>query len=162
MEKLHNISNPEEQHPLKKMFVSDTIAKLLKEKGFDEPCFAYYELSYTKDEYNFYMVGERSRTGGYDWYVNYVGVGLSNSEMQRNPVGRLKQCFTAPMYWQIQGWLRIKRNIILDIRYMPKLNAWINHIYNTDEKNYLSISAPFTDYDMAQEQILLKVLTLIK
>lgn len=161
MEELHIISNPEEPHPLKKMFVSDTIAKLLKEKGFDEPCFAYYLLSYTTDEYKFYMVGERSQTGNIDWYTNYVGVGLTNAEMQRNPIGRLKQCFTAPMYHQVQDWLRIKHNIILDIRYMPKLKAWMNHIFDMNKEEYVSISAPIINYDMAQEQILLKVLTLL-
>lgn len=162
MEEIHNISRPEELHPLKKMFVTDTIAKLLKEKGFDEPCFAYYQLSHTGDDYKFYMVGERGKSGYNDWYVNYVGFGLSNSEMQRNPIGRLKQCFTAPMYQQVQDWLRTKHNIMLDIRYMPKIKAWINHAYNANEEEYWSISAPITDYDIAQEQILLKVLTLIK
>lgn len=153
MEELHIISNPEEPHPLKKMFVSDTIAKLLKEKGFDEPCFAYYLLSYTTDEYKFYMVGERSQTGNIDWYTNYVGVGLTNAEMQRNPIGRLKQCFTAPIYSHVIKWFREKQGLDIQITnetlysYCIKISA-IQHDLRDGTfclgKEYDSIRTQFT------------------
>jgi hypothetical protein len=126
MEELHTIPTMEIQHPLKGMFVNEKIAKVLKDKGFNEPCFAYYRLNHVNDDYMFHIVGEYSGNSS-DWYVNYVGTGLTNNEMQRNPIGRLKQCFTAPLYQQVVDFFDAKELlvgiIVVDNKYKFTLNV---------------------------------------
>ena len=108
MEELHIISNPLIKHPLKSMFINDVCSKFLKEKGFNMPCFAYYQLSHTSDDYKFYMVGEY--LNGYnDYYTNYVGIGLTNNEMERNPVGM----FTRTLGGRIESIVNGKAVIIV-------------------------------------------------
>jgi hypothetical protein len=133
MEELNIIPTPETVHPQKHMFVSDEIAKELQRIGFNEPCFAYYRLSYTDDTYKFYMVGERSNNGYTDSYINYVGVGLSNEEILRNPTGRLKSCFVAPMYQQVIDWFAEKHSkYIYAFRYDGKWQYKIDAEHGCD------------------------------
>lgn len=131
MEHLNIIPTPEPIHSLKHMFVSDDIAKKLKEIGFDEPCFAYYSLSHTGDNYGFNVVGEYTHYR--DPYSNYVGHGLSNSELQRNPTGRLKQCFVAPLYQQVIDWFAEKHcKYIYAFRYDGKWQYKIDAEHGCD------------------------------
>lgn len=114
MEELIIPEPPEEIHPLRHMFVSNEIAKKLYEFGFNEPCFAYFRRSYTiEDKYVFHIVGEYHNYN--DYYQNYVGVGLSNREMDRNPVGKKSTCFTAPLYQQVVDWFRVKYSILIHV-----------------------------------------------
>ncbi len=129
MEELHIIPTMEPQHPLKRMFVNDKIAKVLKEKGFNEPCFAYYRLNHVNDDYMFHIVGEYNGSSN-DWYINYVGTGLTNSEMQRNPLGRLRQCFTAPLYQQVIDWFRDKHNLVVEPYRKDSETFYKIHLYN--------------------------------
>lgn len=100
---------------MKHLFIPYELAVIAKEKGFNEPCFAYFQLSHVTEEYKFFFVGYNDHNGDRCWYSNYVGIGLSNSEMDRNPVGRLKKCLTSPMYQQIVDWFREKHKIQIKI-----------------------------------------------
>jgi len=134
MEELIIPEQPKEIHPLKHMFVSDEISKELHRLGFNEPCFAYYSLSHTGDDYGFYVVGEYTHYR--DFYTNYVGHGLSNSELQRNPTGRLKQCFAAPLYQQVIDWLVTRKYYVYALRYDGKWQYKID-----DDIAYVDFSA---------------------
>lgn len=90
------------------LFVSYSLALKLKEKGFDEPCFAYYQLSHTSEEYTFHVCGEYTHYR--DHYINFVGIGLKNSDLKFNPTGRKGNCMTAPLYQQALSWIREKYN----------------------------------------------------
>lgn len=128
MEELHTIPTMEIQHPLKGMFVNEKIAKVLKELGFNESCFAYYRLNHVNDDYMFHIVGEWSGDN-HDWYINYVGTGLTNNEMQRNPIGRLKQCFTAPLYQQVLQWFQEKHNLVIEPYRQASETFYKIHLY---------------------------------
>jgi len=154
MEELIIPEQPKEIHPLKHMFVSDEIAKELYRLGFDEPCFAYYSLSHTGDDYGFYVVGEYTHYR--DFYSNYVGHGLSNSELQRNPTGRLKQCFVAPLYQQVIDWLAEKHNkYIYAFRYDGKWQYKIDAEHGCD---YFSVVEGCSDRYTALTQGILYLL----
>lgn len=156
MEHLNIIPTPEPIHALKHMFVCDEIAWKLQGIGFDEPCFAYYSLSHTGDDYRFFVVGERSPSGYSDWYVNYVGIGLSNSELQRNPTGRLKKCFTAPLYQQVIDWFAEKHGkYIYAFRYDGKWQYKIDAEHGCD---YFSVVEGCSDRYEALTQAILYLL----
>ena len=116
---------------MKNLFVPYEIALKLKEKGFNEPCFAYYTLAHTRDEYRFHIVGER--LDGYtDWYVNYVGCGLTNTELNRNPSGRLNKCFTAPIYQQVVDQFMEEHLIFINVKCEKWLHTFCGCIENDD------------------------------
>lgn len=88
---------------MNKLFVTYKQAAFLTKLGFNEPCFGYYSLSHTSDNYNFSIIGEPTNFGR-DYYINFVGKGLKNSDMNINPVGRLNMCYTAPLKQQAIDW----------------------------------------------------------
>ena len=74
-------------------YVSFEIAKLLKEKGFDELCFALYN---PEEE------------------LIQCGVKLSNTQ-----VGRVPGSYSAPTHQMALKWLREVHNIFIEIKYVP-------------------------------------------
>jgi hypothetical protein len=88
---------------IKPQYVSFEIAKLLKEKGFDEFCSSvyvdylqntqHYEIGYELDESSF-LKGRNSRHESTDYYNIY----------------------SAPQQWQVIDWLEINYNITLEAR----------------------------------------------
>ena len=99
---------------MKKLFVPYDLSRKLRDAGFNEPCFAYCAINHKiNPSYDFFMVGQRSSLGYTDYYVNYVGVGLSNSEMKRNPIDKSGKCFTVPTYHQVINWFAEKHGLQL-------------------------------------------------
>jgi len=79
---------------MKHLFVPYAIAKLLKEKGFNEPCFGFYYTNPSCDEEDRLKI----------WHCEYMA--LAEFEM------------LAPTYQQVLDWFRIKHKIIVTLDYM--------------------------------------------
>ena len=118
-------------------YVSFEVAKLLKEKGFDEPCHAYYEDNSTfRESYSAYAI--RNIT---------------------NP------CFfgnTAPTLQMTMKWLRKVHSVFITIlhRFSNNADNDINFSYVIDEcnKNRQYTDGEFTSYEEAVEAAIIKVL----
>lgn len=94
---------------MKHLFVSYELALKLKEKGFDESCFAFYN----KFGLCRYMDSDK------DWNSVFSQC-LKNSDIT------IPDSYTAPLYQQVIDWLREKHSI------------WIEIILHADEtKNYI-------------------------
>lgn len=103
----------------KEAYCSEKISELLKKKGFDVPCTAFWE--YELYEYSLYI-------GGYP---------MSNSELERE----LLDGWSAPTHQMARSWLRDVHNIDIDIDaevgmlgrkvYVPSISTY-KPIENTD------------------------------
>ena len=89
---------------MKNLFVSYEIAILLKEKGFNEPCFAWYYLP----------------------EGNLMGLGSQEALKFKNK-GSKKHFCSAPLYQQVVDWFREKHLIkfIESEQFIPsEYNVW--------------------------------------
>lgn len=82
-------------------YVSFETAKLLKEKGFDEPCECFYD------------------TGNNDVSIVNGWMDISNSELEE----REFVCYSAPTLQMAMKWLREVHNIFIDIVSRFSMNA---------------------------------------
>lgn len=147
---------------MKHLFIPYELALIAKEKGFDEPCFAYWSLSHITEEYNFHFIGEYTHYR--DHYLNFVGLGLRNSDLKTFPTGRMSNSMVAPLYQQIVDWFREKYKIDInwDIEVGAKLiaNPVINHNYvfginkfeEVDDIIYVEDKDFYTAYNKAIEE----------
>lgn len=84
---------------MEKLFVTFDLASKLKDKGFDEFCFAFFEKFNRNDEayYEFKLCQKPSRNSIKDWYY----------------MNDKTQAVTTPLYQQCVDWLREKHGIEL-------------------------------------------------
>jgi hypothetical protein len=126
---------------MKEQFVIYEIALILKEKGFDQPCFGYY---YDEGKFSFW-----------NWTVckDYPYL-TKNSSLILS-----KNSIAAPLWQQVFTWLRDVHDIDINIETggLPKMYAVFvkDWIYENEKDRAL-----FT-YEDAQEQAILKALELI-
>lgn len=127
----------------KKDYVSLEVAKMLKEKGFNEYCSAYYHLNWddmTEEErfkiapsHNF-----RNRNNGYR-----VG---------------------APTLYEVQKWLRSAKRLHIEVSYMSK-NYWIYEILTIPNHDLIGLSdrmnVNYMSYEEALNAGILEALNLI-
>lgn len=104
-------------------YVSFEIAKLLKDKGFNEECFALYNP---------------------DGMLIQSGIRLNNIQ-----VGRVEGSYSAPTLQMAMKWLRIKHNIHIE-SFCPVVDATDEPVkYNvviSDLRNYcLAFNTPLED-----------------
>ena len=95
-------------------YVNFETAKLLKEKGFDEECFALYNP---------------------DGILIQSGIRLNNIQ-----VGRVKGSYSAPTLQMVMKWLREVHKIYIDINIHIILEQWAGYdinIYATNTKDCL-------------------------
>ena len=118
-------------------YVSFETAKLLKEKGFDEKCFALYNP---------------------DGMLIQSGIRLNNTQ-----VGRVKGSYSAPTLQMAMKWLREVHKIYIDINIRIILEQWAGcdiSIYTTDNDGFLNKKIPIilkdnTSYEKACESAIL-------
>lgn len=105
-------------------YVSFETAKLLKEKGFNEPCECLYDT-------------ENNDVSIVNGWMN-----ISNSELEE----REFVCYSAPTLQMAMKWLREKRIVIVPVPYSFTLNGevsqWVYSIWCGDN---LEIDADFAD-----------------
>lgn len=90
---------------IKEAYVSCETAKLLKEKGFDKPCRAYYDMGGLKEDVTFPN----------DW---------SHSSFLDH--------ISAPTHQMTMAWLREEHNICITI-YPDKKHKWEAVLYNIED-----------------------------
>jgi hypothetical protein len=83
---------------MKHLFVPYELAKLAKEKGFDEECYNYYTLGRPQDDSR--LIGFRGMNG---WQA-HVPFNMNTKYKSKEN----KDEFSAPLYQQLVDWFRIK------------------------------------------------------
>lgn len=118
-------------------YVSFETAKLLKEKGFDEPCNSFYE--YKKRLYIHDM-------------DEYFPNGMKNSDHDKEN----NKGISAPTLQMAMKWLREEKNIILDI--CPNLDldcmcigTYCRIVYKDNER--VTLDADYDDFATYEEAV---------
>lgn len=107
-------------------YCSFEVAKLLKEKGFDEYCRSYYELGEPRV---------------------YVGSnGVCNNTMFQD---ESNECIARPTHQMAMKWLREKHNLHIEVIYNPYYEEYKSCMYkNIGEYNYTEF---YSTYEEAVE-----------
>ena len=104
-------------------YVSFEIAKLLKEKGFDEPCGSYWEYF-------------RSDVTLYQGYVPEYSNSLTNHNKDKGD----SNVFSRPTHQMALKWLREEKNIWCEITWEGGKNSWCFEAFNLKNEEYISDS----------------------
>ena len=133
---------------MKHLFVSYELALKLKEKGFDEPCFAHYQNSKG-------FIPQRAILASSSMlYYQQENINPSNQYGD--------QFCTAPLYQQVVDWFREKHDIVVQIDLFDygslgsELPCFQWRIFNksdSPETTLISNSESLTIYDMYSEAI---------
>ena len=100
---------------MEKLFVPYEIAKQLKEKGFDELCFRYYNVK----DYDLPL-----------YYQNDLSLeGEDFNDIKYEKIGQI----SAPLYQQVMDWFRRKHKIHIEIMSPPKNGDWHYVLYKINE-----------------------------
>lgn len=135
---------------MEKEFVPYKQALALKELGFDEPCFMFYEQG-TKYKY--------LNKGINDEYLGDYSEPQKWNSMPNKPWKPFCQCISAPLYQQAFRWFREK----------CELESWIyksrdkSYFYSIlKEDRYLNPSHQYTNYEEAELECLKKLIEIVK
>jgi hypothetical protein len=136
---------------MEKEFTTYEQALVLKELGFDEPCFGYY----VDGELRGINLGMEELGGIKPYYQKFGFHTLSNHDID-NPS---KIVITAPLYQQAFRWFREKY----------KLDSWVYksrdyaYFYSIlRDSRYLSPSIEFKTYEEAELECLKKLIEIVK
>ena len=83
---------------MKNLFVSFEIAKLLKEKGFNEDCLGFYSEKYSYSNKTF-----------------PVKLYISEGHNETTVIKKVEKLCSAPLYQQVTDWFREKHSLIITI-----------------------------------------------
>ena len=78
---------------MKEAYCSEKVSEMLKKKGFDEPCVAFWEY------------------GLYEYSLYIIGYPMTNSDLEKE----LLDGWSAPTHQMAMAWLREKHNIFLGV-----------------------------------------------
>ncbi len=92
---------------MKQQFISHTLAKQLKEKGFNEPCLSFFNRKGQLVRYH---------NGDKDWN-DLSGQSMKNSDI------KLLDTFTAPTTQQVTDWLREVHHLHLYVDTTPAFDT---------------------------------------
>lgn len=133
---------------LHKLFVSYDTALILKEKGFNEPCIAYYPNK----------VDELSFCENRNIFEHYV---LIRTLPQRG--------ISVPLFQQVSDWFRIEHNLVLDVfqefngvdAYTGFWEVDVSELKNYKQPHKLVIEEVFEDYYEALNKAIEEALKII-
>ena len=136
---------------MKKEFVPYHLALELKQLGFDEPCFAFYQVEYHENSPIMVDDNDQYRITGFRT--------CKNSEIPSHYI-------SCPTYSQAFKWFREKHNLRCQINYIgglvDKTTWWdisvIGH-YNTDPKEW---EMKYQPYEEAELECLKKLIEIVK
>lgn len=107
-------------------YVSYEVAKLLKEKGFDEPCYQKYDN---------------------EGYLSFNHIGYVNNEKPCNDF-----CALAPTHQMAMAWLREVHKIFIEISVSIDLNGNYHYSYFVLNKNCEYLRKGYTSFDWTYEE----------
>lgn len=149
---------------MKEQFVSYDVALKLKELGFDEKCFAYFNEHKRLSQFpDLNVFWNSNKEISFNRGLRYL--------LNKNKAD-LTMCL-APLWQQAIDWLREKHEIFIAINYWGKRNVTPNNsVLYPNKYNYTIcqeltpkekwIEAWYGNYNEAREQAILKALELIK
>ena len=112
---------------IKEDYVSFEIAKLLKEKGFNEPCWCYWNFSQEE----------------YPTFLQY---------RHRNSDDDLEEKPTAPTFQMAMKWLREVHKIFIEISVSIDFNGKYHYSYFILNRECKYIRKGYADFDWNYEQ----------
>ena len=170
---------------MEEQLISFEVAKLAKEKGFKEKCYAtYYDYPSMYKEYSAKKLIERKldkielhfnnseiwihpseKRNGFlgcdspEHYIRYIDYKshLKNNNISKKDSAQ-KHWYSAPTQTLLQKWLREKHNIFLTVEYSLDKDDWFYYLYKQRINKYIH----FKTYEEAFEAGLKEALQLIK
>jgi len=135
------MTNNKQQTEMNKEFIPYELALELKQLGFDEPCFAFYQVEYHENSPIMVDDNDQYRITGFRT--------CKNSEIPSHYI-------SAPTYSQAFRWFREKHNLRCQINYIGGLinkTTWwdisvVGH-YNTDPKEWEMKYQPYEEAELA-------------
>ena len=121
---------------MEKEFIPYEQAVAIKELGFDEPCFGYYD-----------NIGKL--------FFNTNGQPVGNDWVWVVPTD-------APLYQQAFRWFREKYNIDGFVRIEPLNEKYGFVIYNREKDNFKEFNADYTSVEEAELACINKIIELVK
>ena len=106
---------------IEEVYVSFELAKLLKEKGFNEDCYTYYDD--INDSINRFDKGYHFNNTSYPWGVPY-------------DISKAKKYVVAPTHQMAMAWLREVHNLWLEISPEGK-GLWYREVYSLTDEEYI-------------------------
>lgn len=125
---------------IQEAYCSFEVAKLLKEKGFNESCYTYYDD--IDNSINRFDKGLHFNNTSYPWGVPY-------------DLKKAKKYIVAPTHQMAMAWLREEYGISIEISAL-KLYRWVYTIYRLFEKRVVEVwnDGPYISYDAATDYAL--------
>jgi hypothetical protein len=121
---------------MEREFLDYTEALALKELGFDEPCFAFYNNLELKRS----LVRNFEECKNSDW-----------------------DAITAPLYQQAFSWFREKYDLFgIILPYLITGNQWYYKITNRNNSSGLPFEEGFETYEEAELECLIKLIEIVK
>ena len=137
---------------MKEQFVSISIAEVLKQKGFDEPCMAYVYTGDTSNNVDRYVYGPIIPEGIVvcdDW-------------------NKYDMTYSLPLWQQVIDWFRKKYHIIIEVQFLGGLTKetaqyiftmWVGEEYGIENDD--STQDWSNDYKEVRQKAIEHALTLI-
>jgi len=122
---------------MEKEFVHYAEALALKELGFDEPCFGYYD-----GNHNF----------------NYMINGIEDFSNRKFPLGHSVGWVSAPLKQQVFRWFRENYNIDSHIEYYPSSEDTVAYFFIADEDESIN----YGTYDEAEDKCIKFLIETVK
>ena len=131
---------------MKEQFVSYEIALKLKELGFDEPCFGFWNVSQINNS------------------LQELKYGMCVFKNTSTELSKYPKNVLAPLYQQVIDFFREKYNIQIEILWRGDMNTFNYKIGTFQYGTYFFSDKDwkFEEYYEAREQAILKVIELIK
>jgi hypothetical protein len=127
---------------MEKEFIPYEQALVLKELGFDEPCFGYYVGLGDNNEEQFKLLQIQSEKGQFEWTDNV---------------------YQAPTYQQAFRWFREKYNIECHIKSLYEQRENKGYYFGIDDyTNRDFYSKPYYSYEEAELECLKKLIEIVK
>ena len=152
---------------MKHLFLNKELSQLAKDKGFDEPCLAYY--TYT-DEFILLSAKIGGELAGHGSVKNELFRWLENNKKTNGELYILSRSIAAPLYQQILDWFRDIKNLFIKINMddgEEVTQKFYNYIlfeteWGTDkEMRYINRKYGFTSYYEALDKAIEEAFKLI-
>ena len=134
------------QKPMEEQFLPDDLSLILKQKGFDEPCFGYWHLY--KDNMTFSF---------WNWVVfrDYPSHTI-NSELENG--------VAAPLWQQVIDWFRVNHKIMIRFNYYKDNEYFYEYLISepkTASKCDIFAKSHFKTFEESRLDAIKEALTLI-
>jgi hypothetical protein len=137
---------------MKEQFVPLSIAEVLKQKGFNEPCMAYVYTGDTGNNVDRYIYGSSTPEG----------------KIECDDWNKYDMSYSLPLWQQVIDWFRKKYNIIIEVQFLGGLTketaqyiftVWVGEEYGIENDD--STQDWSNNYEEVRQKAIEHALTLI-